>query len=141
MNLWDLIGYTKYFAWTGYKQMKILIKRLDVTDHGIFGHLTLDGSPFNCVTLERHDICIPIGTYKAVLYKSPDHNGMTVILLQNVPGRSFIEIHPGNWEYQSKGCILVATERDGYSIDHSQDAFEDLIQQLKGCEDITVTIS
>jgi len=44
-------------ASTGYKQVKMFLNRLEATDHGIFGHLTLDNS-FDCVTLERHDIAI-----------------------------------------------------------------------------------
>lgn len=121
--------------------MKIFLKRLDVTDHGIFGHLTMDGSKFNCVTLERHDIAIPVGTYPITLYNSPDHDNKLVPLLHNVPDREFIEIHWGNWESNSKGCILVGTERDGWAIDATIEAFNDLMLQLKGCDDITVTIS
>ena len=128
------------FFWTGYKQVKITIKRLDVTDKGIFGHLSTDNG-FDCVTLERHDIAIPVGTYKAILYNSPDHNNQLVPLLQNVPGRSFIEIHWGNWEKDSKGCILVGTTRDGDAIDASITAFNALMLKLHDTDDITVTIS
>lgn len=137
---WNLLSISIPFN-TGYKQMKIFIKRLDVTDHGIFGHLTMDGSGFNCVTLERHDIAIPTGTYKVTLYNSPDHDNALVPLLHDVPGRSFIEIHWGNWESNSKGCILVGKERDGWAIDASKDAFDDLMLQLKDCDDIWVVIA
>lgn len=134
-------NWTFWITRTGYKQVKIKIKRIDATDHGIFGHLTVDSGPFNCVTLERHDIAIPAGSYQVILYNSPDHNNILVPLLQNVPGRNFIEIHWGNWESDSKGCILVGTERDGFAIDASKDAFEDLMAQLTGCDDISVTIA
>lgn len=89
--------------------MKITLTRVDTTDHGIFGRMTFDGSEFSCTTLERHDICIPQGTYPIVMYNSPEHG--IVPLLQGVPGRSMIEIHEGNWEENSKGCILVGAKR------------------------------
>lgn len=120
--------------------MKITITRLDATDRGIFGHLTLDSGPFNCVTLENHVLSIPEGIYPITMYASPDHGMATVPLLHNVPGRSFVEIHWGNWEKDSKGCILVGSERDGWAIDSSQEAFNDLMTQLKGCNDISVEI-
>jgi len=39
--------------------------------------------------------CVPAGTYSAVLVQSP-HFGFPVYQLTNVPGRSAVEIHPGN---------------------------------------------
>jgi hypothetical protein len=136
------IGWSWFTKWTGYFQMKLTIIRVDITDHGIFGHLTIDSSPFNCLTLERHDIDIPAGTYKVTLYQSPEHG--LVPLLNDVPGRSMIEIHEGNWESDSKGCILVGKDRrsiegkDG--IDLSKDTLTQLMSVLNGCDDITVTI-
>lgn len=123
---------------TGYKQMKLFLTRLDATDHGIFGHLTCDGDPFNCVTLERHDISIPVGTYKVTLYQSPTKG--LVPLLHDVPNREMIEIHWGNYETDSLGCILVGMERDGFAIDSSKSAFQSLMNVLNGCDDISITI-
>lgn len=141
MNWSDLIhiGWTWYTKWTGYKQMQICITRLDATDYGIFGKLKCNG--FECVTLERHDIAIPEGTYPVTLYASPSHGNKVVPLLHNVPNRDFIEIHSGNWETDSKGCILVGMERDGKSIGFSQIAFEHLMDALKGQENIECVIA
>ena len=65
-----------------------------------------------CFTLElpwrnnaRGRSCIPAGTYQASLYDSPRHG--IVVLLDDVPGRSMIEIHAGNYTTQIEGCILV----------------------------------
>lgn len=67
---------------------------------------------FHCLTLElpwldnqRNISCIPAGAYTARFYDSPKHG--RVILLDNVPGRSMIEIHAGNYTRQIEGCILV----------------------------------
>jgi hypothetical protein len=119
--------------------MKLTLVRVDVTDHGIFGHLTCDGDPFNCLTLENHLLDIPYGTYKIKMYDSPEW-GYKVPLLQDVPGRNYIEIHKGNWETNSKGCILVGTKRDGNAIDASGEAFDGLMKVLNGCTDIQITI-
>jgi len=72
----------------------------------------LSYGPFHCFTLElpwlgnsRSVSCIPSGKYKATKYESPKHG--TVLLLHNVPNRSYIEIHAGNYTRQIEGCILV----------------------------------
>lgn len=69
---------------------------------------------FQCFTLELPDLgnaqnisCIPAGTYKAFKRKSPK-NGL-VVELKNVPNRSFIQIHRGNYTRQIEGCILVGS--------------------------------
>lgn len=108
---------------TGYTL--IHLKRIDATDHGVFGHLEWDN--FDCVTLERHDTLIPEGTYKVTLYDSPK-NGCKVPLL-SVPGRTMIEIHPANWEKQLEGCIAVGENREGYAIEHSKDTFHQMMSK------------
>ncbi len=74
------------------------------------GFLSYEG--FQCFTLElpwRDNnggvSCIPAGVYKAKKYNSPQHG--EVILLIDVHGRTFIEIHAGNFTRQILGCILV----------------------------------
>jgi hypothetical protein len=126
------------FFQTGYKQVKIKIKRLECTDHGIFGHLTTDNG-FECVTLERHDISIPEGVYQASFFESP-HFKRLVLLLHNVPGRADIEVHCGNVEGDSKGCILVGMRRDGYTVLESKKALSALLEALKGADELSVEI-
>jgi hypothetical protein len=67
---------------------------------------------FQCFTLElpwlnnANDIsCIPEGFYKAFKRNSPT-NGF-VIELKDVPNRSYVQIHKGNYTRNVKGCILV----------------------------------
>lgn len=68
---------------------------------------------FKCFTLElpwkdnRNDVsCIPAGSYRATKYWSPGKK-QQVLLLHDVPGRSLVEIHSGNYTRQIEGCILV----------------------------------
>lgn len=54
----------------------------------------------------RHDIsCIPEGRYQ-VKYKYSLHNGDCLEVL-NVPHRSDIQIHVGNKQRNTTGCILI----------------------------------
>lgn len=83
--------------------MILTVRRGPPSDEGTFGTATLDdgGVPFDSVELPWRanavgKSSIPIGTYRAALVFSP-HFGTQVYQLQGVPGRSFIEIHPGNW--------------------------------------------
>jgi hypothetical protein len=79
-------------------------------DECTIGELSL--GLFRCLTLElpwkdnkQYVSCIPSGEYEAKLYQSYKHGA--VVLLEGVPGRTFIEIHAGNYTSQIEGCILV----------------------------------
>ena len=118
------LGWSWFFHMTGYTL--ITLRRLEITDHGIFGHLEWD--TFDCVTLERHDIAIPCGTYKVTLYDSPRW-GFKVPLLHGVPNREMVEIHPLNWENQSEGCIGVGEKRSGFAIENSRKKFDEMMSK------------
>jgi hypothetical protein len=75
------------------------------------GYLAVDGQVI-CYCLERPwqnnqplVSAIPAGVYPAhVRY---DHADAWRIELDNVPHREHVEIHVGNWVFNSEGCILV----------------------------------
>ncbi len=48
--------------------------------------------------------CVYPGLYKAKKYISPKHG--EVVLLENRSGRTYIEMHAGNYTSQIQGCIL-----------------------------------
>lgn len=90
--------------------------RREHRDHAVtIGELTIykDEEPeFVCMTLEptwanneRNISCIPAGTYNVVPYSSEKYPGTYEV--QDVPGRSKILIHKGNFFHNTKGCILV----------------------------------
>lgn len=62
---------------------------------------------FECYVLEPFD-SIPAGYYQLKKYPSPSMKRI-VLLYENVPGRSFIEIHAGNFRSDTKGCQLVGS--------------------------------
>lgn len=92
--------------------MKIKLVRVEIGPEGTFGALTIDGKAF-CVTLERPwegnkpDVsCIPSGTYKCSPVNS--HRFGETLQVMDVPGRSEIIFHQGNYIADSRGCILIA---------------------------------
>lgn len=82
-------------------------------DEQTIGELNIDGTEF-CKTLElkwldnaRSKSCIPEGTYKVVKRLAHEKRKYDHFHVTNVPGRSFILIHTGNYSSQILGCILV----------------------------------
>lgn len=85
---------------------------------------------------------MPAGTYPVTLETSPRFQ-MVTPHLQNVPGHSFIEIHPGNDAKDTEDCVLVGdTETPAQDwIGSSRDAFQKLMAVLNtDPENITITI-
>ncbi len=98
------------------------IFRMKRSDQGTLGILTYE--EFKCFTLElpwrdnqRNISCIPIGSYPTDIRISPRFG--QVYWVQEVPDRTFILIHSGNWAgdikagYKShvNGCILLGKAR------------------------------
>lgn len=81
-------------------------------DDCLLGRLRL--GEFQCFTLEppfldnqRNISAIPEGCYTGFYRVSPT-NGPCIELM-DVPGRSHIQIHKGNYARNTKGCILVGS--------------------------------
>lgn len=94
--------------------MQVIIQRKKPNDVCMFGELSVDYGTRFCYTLERRPDdpehpAIQAGEYQASIYWSP-HLDRQVLLLQDVPGRSEIEIHNGNYVKDSHGCVLVGLE-------------------------------
>lgn len=93
--------------------MKILVERFDSGSEDTLGRLYINGK-LMCFTLEdqyrevkvKGDTRIPSGTYKVDFYNSPSH-GKNSLIIKDVPGFSYILIHPGNTEDDTAGCLLV----------------------------------
>ena len=103
-----------------------LLRKLDDT-HGTFGRLYDGAETELCRIVERpwkenqkKISCIPVGKYKLNFYpygkkfypkykklfaKQGNERGM--IILEDVPGRTHILIHRGNYPTDSWGCLLV----------------------------------
>ena len=81
---------------------------------------------------EKNISCIPTGEYDVEKFVSTKHG--ECFLVKDVPERSAIEIHKGNFNFNTKGCILPGTSL--YDINHdglidvvnSDDALRDLLR-------------
>jgi len=98
------------------------IFRMMRSDQGTLGILSFQS--FRCYTLElpwkdnEHNVsCIPKGIYQCKIRVSPKFG--KVYWVSDVPDRSYILIHPGNWAgdttkgFRSNvdGCILLGQKR------------------------------
>ena len=122
------------------------LDRMGSTPWGTFGTLRLpDGTAFP--TLERQweynargKSCIPAGEYLMALRASPMvmrtsggefRNGWEVT---GVPERDLIMFHPGNWQDDSNGCVLIGRAHVVINgkpgISASRAAFKDFMHRL-----------
>jgi len=98
------------------------IFRMKRSSQGTLGMLCVGG--FRCYTLElpwkdnkRNVSCIPRGSYKVETRLSPKFGN--VYWVREVPERTFILIHSGNWagdisegfKSHANGCILLGQKR------------------------------
>lgn len=135
--------------------MKFTLKRLNYRADGIFGILLGEKNTNLFSTLEHAypatDLIgtsiskIPLGTYTAVRYKSPKF-GCDVWRLIGVPGHDFIEIHWGNFNIDSEGCILLGTHTGQNSngtwiLSSSKIAFASFMKLTQGLDTIEITIT
>lgn len=60
--------------------------------------------------------CIPTGSYSVTKVNSPKF-GTGTFIINNVPNRSSILIHPGNFTRQIEGCILLGSNFNDIDCD------------------------
>lgn len=117
--------------------LQINIIRKKVSENSVLGELTVwnDGVDFlyRCYTLENRSKSIPVGRYKVILSFSPKFNRI-LPLVCDVPNRSGIRIHTGNYYSDSSGCILVGedwtTSHRDYMLTGSKKAFTELFDHV-----------
>ena len=115
--------------------ISVVINRTDHQAQQTLGELSVynDGElSYKCKTLElpwrdnkRSVSCIPAGGYEAVKYFSPSRGDC--FLVKKVPGRSAILIHSGNYNRDTRGCILPGS---GFA-DIDKDGLTDVIESKK----------
>ena len=102
--------------------LNVNLFRMQRSDQGTFGIVMFND--FKCHSLElpwkdnkRSVSCIPDGSYLVKPRISPKYG--EVYWVSDVPGRTFILIHPGNWAGDTSkgfkshvnGCILLGQQR------------------------------
>lgn len=125
------------FSMTGDTEVEahMILNRVTFTDKSTIGNLLLDGL-LQCFTLElsarKQDgvkNCIRPGNYEVIMEWSARFQMNTPHLL-NVPGRTFIEIHPGNKPDDTEGCILLGQTVDTDWVGSSRAAYQELMPKL-----------
>jgi len=125
----------------------ITLRRIKRNEFATFGVLFVPSleAPF-LVTLElpwleneKQISCIPEGAYPLTSIESPKYG--STWLLENVPNRSEILIHAGNYPKDTHGCILAGLSAGlGNSIGQSIAGMQLLRRALKGKEGLTLRI-
>lgn len=117
-----------------------LTRILSLPEHGTFGAMVLGDAPF-CVTLEPYSrfnrssvSCIPTGQYVGVPYNSPKFG--PVYLLVDTADREQIELHPGNSDADTRGCILLAESfgklGGDYAVLNSGKTYKLFLEKMNG---------
>ena len=133
---------------------ELTLTRNKSTDQGTLGRLTCAGLSLFSLELPwrsnmRQRSCIPADRYICKPYRSPKFKD--VYLLQDVPGRSAILIHAGNFagdidhnfRTNSQGCILLGqsagTAQGQLAVLNSQAAMR-VLRDFIGRNDFILTI-
>jgi hypothetical protein len=93
---------------------------------------------------QKYISCIPKGHYKAKKHNSPKFG--ECLWIQDVPGRSEILIHKGNYYTDILGCVLIGTglsdiNKDGITdVVSSKTAITELLSYLKDIDGIMIEI-
>lgn len=118
--------------------MKVDVYRKIETSQSITGEFWIDGL-YQCYYLEPSRLtpvhpghpCIQAGIYRVALTMSP-HLGYICPEILNVPGRTAIRWHVGNFPKDVLGCCVVGTELGRDFVGNSRAAFEALMAKLQG---------
>lgn len=126
------------------------LTRVNRRPDGIFGELA-SGSSFQCVTLEHafeqadgtFAPALPAGTYTCQRRLSP-HFNEDVFEILSVPGHDYVEIHPGNFNRDSKMCVLVgeAVADDGSEemVTNSRATFDRFMALQSGVQEFQLSV-
>jgi hypothetical protein len=114
------------------ENFNLTIERKLSSENCTMGYLIADDEVL-CYTLElpwkdnlNNISCIPAGTYNGIMRY--DKTDGWRIQLENVPNRTGVQIHMGNYTSQIAGCVLVGTDAmvDNCSVLHSTAAYSKL---------------
>lgn len=137
--------------------LNFILKRNTYRPDGIFGELFIKGYPTSfCVTLEHAYKCengyepkIAAGTYECRRRQSPKFAREVFQVLDVPPFHGTpvtdIEIHIGNFNHDSIGCILLGrtiqeSDAGEWAIDFSRATFDQFMDSLTGEETFRLTV-
>ena len=127
--------------------INMVVNRDRGNDQATQGTLTVGGRTMETLELPDrnnriNESRIPAGTYNAHIRDDGDKGYR--VELEDVPGRTNIQIHTGNVPRDTTGCILIGTERGDNRVNHSRDARMQLMEEITAAgpgATITVTVN
>jgi len=128
--------------------MELLLNRRPSSRGVTLGELYTDGGVFVAFSLEpdaddADHPAIPVGRYPVTITPSLRFRRM-LPLIEHVPHRQGIRVHPGNDARDTDGCILLGLAQVNDGIEHSREAcqrFQSLIAlPLAKGEDVWLTV-
>lgn len=130
----------------------MILTRNTSEESGIYGTLFYDDGHVLGETLE-HSYLQPDGSYQPKVPRGDyicvrgmhrlagmDHEFET-FEITGVPGHTNILFHPGNFNKDSEGCVLLGEERNGDMITKSRDTFVKFMGLLDTVQQFTLNVS
>ncbi len=121
----------------------LLLKRIFQNDKYTIGKLYI-GDTYLCDTLEPpvnvNHPRIPNGKY-SICYQASKKFGCKMPFLLNVPGRTGIMIHTGNYPRETQGCILVGRNLTTGSVSKSKETFANVDSIIKAILNLTGSVT
>lgn len=134
-------------------EVKLNLKRIKQMGETTLGKLTIEGVSKSWFVLEPagpdsiiegSDKRIKAGTYKLLPYSSPKYPN--VYELRNVPGRTYILIHAGNYHKDTLGCLMPgktwgSVAKSHYYVGNSKSALKEIFTEIASYKKISINIS
>jgi hypothetical protein len=129
--------------------MTLKLIRQEFREDGIFSELRDESGKVLAHTLEHSYNCMPKlydGEFTCVRGIHRLHNlvPFETFMVSDVKGHAGILMHPGNWNKDSDGCILVglgiAQSNQGQMLTQSLQAFTEIMDLLKGLDSFILIV-
>lgn len=87
--------------------------------------------------------CIPTGEYKTDVRKASESGSRDYdhLILRDVPNRTYILWHIGNYARNTEGCILPGKSAHDNMVGNSKPAFRELMVKCKKADEIVTRIT
>lgn len=124
----------------------MILHRTELSDTGIFGYLSQDKDELFATLEHSYDKepkLLP-GLYickRGIHYLKDLKTAFETFEIMNVPGHSGILFHPGNYNEDSEGCILIGTARVGNMVTDSRAAFKRFMAFQDGVQQFNLVVA
>ncbi|WP_432455086.1 DUF5675 family protein [Agarivorans sp. QJM3NY_29] len=143
----------KLIALSAKANLKIKVTRLKQGTKSTLGSLKIDGIAKSWYVLEPggpdsqqegSDQRINTGSYKLKPYNSPKYKNVYQLL--NVPGRTNILIHAGNYHQDTLGCLMPGntsgkSSSGEYNVGNSRTAMKEIFEYIAAASSTSVEIT